>query len=124
PFRFLNTDNPLVRAFNDFAQTRPIEDRAIINLDGKFVKSFLIPKYTSDIAEYNRAHNTTFKSYDGVFLERRVPQESGSAREDWEKFIRTQLPLEFLRLDTKAEKAYRDFIADRYTEVERTMPSS
>jgi multiple sugar transport system permease protein len=117
PFRFLNTDNPLVRAFNEFAQTRPVEDRAIVNLDGKFTKSFLIPKYTSDIVEYNRKHNTAFKSYDDVFLSRRAPPESGTSRNDWEKFVRTQLPLEYMRLDGKAEPAYREFISARYMEI-------
>ena len=117
PFRFLNTDNPLVRAFNEFARTRPVEDRAIVNLDGKFVKTFLIPKYTTDVAEYNRTHKTAFKSYDDVFLSSRAPQESVAVREDWEKFVRTLLPLEYMRLDEKAGKAYRDFIAARYTEI-------
>jgi multiple sugar transport system permease protein len=118
PFRFPYTDVPLVNAFTEFAKTRPVEEFIIANVDGKFRKSFLNPKY-ADIENYNKTHSTAFKSYDEVFLSRHAPVESGLSREDWEKFVRSLLALDFIRLDNKAADAYRKFIAERYTTIEQ-----
>ena len=116
PFRFSNDDKPLVKAFNEFALTRPVEDRAIINVDGRFMKLFLFPNYTENVDEYNKTHGTTFARYSDVFLSRRVP-EKGLAREDWEKYVRQQLALDCIRLDSALTDAYRAFIATRYESI-------
>jgi multiple sugar transport system permease protein len=116
PFRFMNTDVPIVRAFNEFGASRPIEDRVIINVDGKYRKGFLIPKY-ADITAYNRSHGTAYKSYDEIYLPRRVPIESGLVRDDWEKFVRELIALDCLRLDPKAAEPFRKFIQSRYASI-------
>ena len=117
PFRFPYTDNPLVTAFKEFGKSRPVQDHVIYNVDGKFRKSFLNAKYTEVIDNYNKAHATAFKSYDEVFLPRVVPAQSELIREDWEKFVRDLLALDFIRLDQKAADPFRKFIEARYATI-------
>ena len=120
PFRFSNTDNPLAQAFLAFAQTRPVEDRAIINFDGRFTKSFLMPTYTENISEYNTKHGTTYKDYSDILLTRRAPPAAQAlAREDWDKFVREQLQLDAIRIDESQAPAYRAFVASRYENIEQ-----
>ncbi len=116
PFRFSNQDNPLVQAFLTFAQTRPIEDRAIINFDGRFTKSFLMPTYTENIGEYNKKHGSAYGSYNEILLTRRAPA-SGLTREDWDKFVREQLSLDAIRIDESQAATYRTFISSRYENI-------
>jgi hypothetical protein len=39
-----------------FKLARPVEDLVIPNPDGMFWRQFIVPRYTADIAAYNRAH--------------------------------------------------------------------
>jgi ABC-type glycerol-3-phosphate transport system permease component len=97
-------------AFNDFARTRPIQDRIIPNLDGEYWRNFLEPRYTSDIAQYNHSHGTQYASYRDIFLPTRAPA-AGLPRKDWEEYVRKDLKLEFLRLDSSLAGSYRRFLS-------------
>ena len=112
-FRYNDPAEPLMAAFLDFAQTRPIEDRVIFNLDGEFWHEQLKPNYTADIAEYNRAHNTTYASYHEVFLTPKVPPEQ-LQRADWEEFVRDLMPLEFARLAESLTPRFQQFLAEKF----------
>jgi multiple sugar transport system permease protein len=116
PLRCIDRTKPLLRAFDEFSSKRPIEDRVIINVDGNYLNSFVIPTYTKDIGEYNRLHGTSWKNYREVWLTRRAPP-TGLVREDWEKFVREQLALDCIHINAKAEETFRHFIEKRYGDI-------
>ena len=109
PMRYPRERVGLVAAFEEFAKTRPIQDRVIGNPDGLFWKKYLVPEYSSRIAEYNRRHGTNYSSYEEVFLTERVP-ENPKQREDWEEFVRDILPLKYIRLPAGLTKNYQRFL--------------
>jgi len=108
----------LQRAVQEFAQRVPATDDIVWNPEGCFVREFLIPKYTSNVAEYNRIHGTAYACYEDVRLPRRAP-DNPAERRDWENFVRINLPLDSLRLDADQAEAYRAFLAaHRYPNLE------
>ena len=95
-----------------FKTSRPRRDRIITNLDGGF-RHGLRQKYTKDIAEYNRQHETRYAGYDEIFLTRRAPA-GGLQREEWEDTVREGLGLHFLRLDAHVAESYRRHLNRKY----------
>ena len=116
-YRYPHPDRPFIRAFLDFAHTRPVRDRIIENPDGLFWHRHLVPTYTDDVQVYNEAHGTKHASYGEVFLTPRAPVEP-LQREDWSQFVRDVLPITFIHLDPGLEEPFRAFLADRYPTVE------
>ena len=109
-FRLPSPRTGLMAAFLDFAKEQPVRDLIIPNLDAEFWQEYLVPKYTSQIAEYNAKHGTNWTSYGDVWLEERVP-ENEVERADWEEFVREILPFQYIRLSPKLTKSYRRFLA-------------
>ncbi|MCG3148765.1 MAG: hypothetical protein PCFJNLEI_02212 [Verrucomicrobiae bacterium] len=99
PTRYHRVPEGLRAEFAKFAATRPVEDRNLVNLDGKFWQEYLRPKYGNDIAGYNQTHDTHHARLLDVPLARRAPAHPAT-RADWEAYVRHKLPLEFIRLDT------------------------
>ncbi|MCX7011993.1 MAG: carbohydrate ABC transporter permease [Candidatus Sumerlaeota bacterium] len=117
PVRFPREQTGLYQAYLEFAGPRPVEDRIILNPDALFTKTYLIPKYSSDVADYNRAHGTDYASYQDVFLTERAP-EGGLARQEWEEYVREEIRLDCLRLTPSLAPAYQRFLADeRYESI-------
>jgi len=110
PRRFPEGRTGYVGAFQAFAQTRPIEDRIILDLDGLYWKTFLAPQYSSSIEAYNQAHGTNYAGYREVLLTPRAPQNA-LERQDWEEYVRNELRLDCIRLDSGLAEAYRTFLA-------------
>ena len=103
----------------DFAKTRPVEDRILIDTDALFISDYLIPTYTPDIKKYNEAHGTTYQSYDEITLSTRIPPENELTREEWADYVRNEIRLEFVKLDESLADNYRTFIGSgRYASVE------
>ena len=117
PFRYPREDVGLLAAFNEFAMKRPIYDRILGSSDGQFLRKYLIPVYTSDIAKYNDLHKTSYSDYEQVFLAGRVP-ENPLEGQDWEEFVREILPLEYIRLSPQLASFYRRFLAEKYASIE------
>ena len=111
--RYNDQSEPLMAAFLDFAKTSPIEDRKIFNLDGHYFVKYIRPKYTSDIVEYNKAHNTDYPSYRQVFLAAEA-SENPLERKDWEDFARKIVPLEFVRLSQSVLPDFQRFLAKKF----------
>ena len=116
PGRYLPMATPMRRAFQPFAQSRPVHDRVLDNVDGAF-RRFLVRNYTQDIAEYNKAHGTSHGSYRELFLASRAPA-AGPRREDWEEYVREVMPLHFVNLDAALGGSFREYLA---TEIYRDV---
>jgi multiple sugar transport system permease protein len=144
PFRVPQEPVGLVGALQEFARSRPQEDRVLANPDGDFCRRFLVARY-ADLAEYNSKHAGRLASYEDVFLDRRAPDGNLTrrdwedlvrsrlptglidaaalaeaacrrfqARQDWEDFVRGNLSIEFIRVAPAAEAPYRRFLAAKY----------
>ena len=116
PLRYPRKKAGRVAAFEEFSKTRPVRDRVIDNLDGRFWRNFLLPRYSRDIAGYNAQHGTDYASYQEVFLTSRVP-ENPRQREDWEEFVREVLPLEYILLSAGLAGNYQKFLKTKYTDI-------
>lgn len=116
-YRNLGLSEQIRRAFQTFARQVPATDDVLDNPEGLFVRTFLISRYTADIAVYNRLHGTACADYGAIRLARRAPANPAERR-DWEEFVRINLPLHCLRLDAGLADAYRVFLAtNRYTAI-------
>ena len=114
------TASGMQELWDGFKRSRPRRDHVIGDLDGVFTLRYLYPRYSREIAEYNRRHGTSYDSYRDVFLARRVPAP-GVERRDWEEFVRGEIPLSFLRLDQVPGlgDVYRDHLRATYGSIER-----
>lgn len=111
PGRYIRPREGMLGAFLNFADTRPVEDRIIPNLDANFWRGYLMPRYTH-LAGYNRAHGTQHESERDIWLTRRAPAD-GLARKDWEEYVRNELPLTYIRLDAALADNFRRFLAEQ-----------
>ncbi len=114
--RYPLADLAFHRAFFEFAQMRPNEERIIENPDGQFWYKYLVPTYTDDIARYNEAHGTNYASYQDVLLTARPP-DTPLQRHDWEQFVRDVLPVTFIRLSDQLGERYRRFLEKKYESI-------
>jgi len=119
--RRVKTGNlPLDDALAEFSRHQPLENRIYFNVEGFFKAGYLKNQFTRDIAYYNRAHGTTYASWDEIHLERRLPDPdlySQLERDDWERFVRGVLSLVWIRADASAAPGYRDFLRAKYGDV-------
>lgn len=108
--RYLRADTEYYRDWFTFAETRPVEDRYIVDADAEFVADYLMAVYTPDIERYNDQHGTDYGSYGEIVLADRVPDSPGLERDDWEYFVRSELRLDFIRLDPSLAGSFREFL--------------
>ena len=99
--------------YYDFKQAQPAWFRIHPNLDQKFVAGYLQAVYPKEIAEYNKTHQTSCGSYDEISLSRRAPK-AALERQDWERLVREELNLQYVRVDDAALPAFGEFLRQRY----------
>ena len=111
---------PFDGALAEFARQQPLEQRICFNVEGFFKAGFLKNQYTRDIDSYNRAHGTTYAAWSEIHLERRLPDPdvySQIERDDWERFVRGILSLDWIRADVSATPGYQAYLRARYGDV-------
>jgi len=111
--RYQLSGDKLERAFYAFKAVQPAWFRIYPSLDGGYVQNFLHPAYGPKIADYNDAHGTAFADYEDVILPDRAPDQP-KQREDWERYVREELSLQFIRVDHPARPLLAKFLTDRY----------
>ncbi|MFA4945276.1 MAG: carbohydrate ABC transporter permease [Lentisphaeria bacterium] len=97
--------------------TLPATDLVVTPARGQYAFGYLQGRYTSQVAPYNQAHQTAFASYDEVPFPDRAPEPGDPTRQDWETFVRQEIPLALIRLEPAAEPAFRRFLASRHPSV-------
>ena len=110
--RFNFPDEIRYQVLDELKKEAAPADRMVVNLDAVYWHGYLRRKWAR-VEAYNEAHGTTHERYDEVLLSRRPPA-AGTARDDWEDFVRFELNLAYIRLDASVEQAYRDLLAERY----------
>jgi multiple sugar transport system permease protein len=111
--RYQLTGNPLEEEFYRFKAEQPAWFRYYPSLDGKFVQTYLEPKYGREIEEYNRKHDTNWKSYSDVVLSRTAPENELECKE-WAHFVREELNLQFIRVVEEARPLLSKLLQEQY----------
>jgi multiple sugar transport system permease protein len=101
------------RLYHDIKNRIPKADWAVVNIDGHFVNTYLMPVW-ADVAAYNRDHGTSFTDYRQVLLDTRPPVHP-QQRSDWEDYVRNQLNVAYLRISTSAQPAFQSMLRQRYS---------
>lgn len=106
--------------FYEFKKETRKVDRYYFSVEGFYKTEFLKTQYSKKIEEYNRAHNTAYKSYDNIHLDRRYPEGTGRTQleqKDWEDFVRTVINLLWVRVDDKPTAQYQNFLMAKYDSI-------
>ncbi len=112
--RFLFPETPDLQVYCDVKAKLPPADWATCDLDATFAQAYCRSQW-SKIKPYNKAHGTNLASYRDVLLSTTPPPESQKqSREDWEKFVRQELNVAFIRIDDSALPALRQFLSKKY----------
>ncbi len=111
--RYQLSGAPIENEFYRFKSRQPQWFRFYPSLDGLFVQTFLEPIYGRGIENYNRIHGTSCKSYNDVILHRSVPANPSQGK-DWERFVREELNLQFIRIAPAAKPLFAVFLSNRY----------
>ncbi|MGH7213309.1 MAG: carbohydrate ABC transporter permease [Tepidisphaeraceae bacterium] len=112
--RFSFPETPNFKVYYDYKASVPPSDWIVINIDGLFVRQYLVTKW-SKIEQYNAAHGTTYASYSDVQLSTAPPSpEQKQQCQDWAKYVREWLNLAYIRIDPSVAPALREFLAKRY----------
>ncbi|MFH0907840.1 MAG: ABC transporter permease subunit [bacterium] len=117
--RAIPPDTPMALALDAFTARQPPGMRYVFSVEGFFKRLYLKTQYTKDIAEYNRAHGTLYRSYDDIHLTRTVPDGTDAEKKDWETFVRSSLNLLWIRAEPGAASAYRDYLRAKYLTVDK-----
>ncbi len=94
--RSQSAQNAYQRIFDEFKMSRPAEERIFVDLDGYYRQYYIQPMYHT-VENYNKTHNTNFKSLGEVRLEKKPPGNL-DMRKDWEYFVRNELNPAFIRI--------------------------
>lgn len=114
--RFTPARTLFFELYTTYKMSRPAYERIFVDLDGYFRQNYIIPIYTT-IENYNKLHNTNYGSFYEIFLAENPPVNP-KEREDWEKYVREELNIWYIRLDRSEEKNYRNFLQQKYKTIE------
>ena len=118
----LRRDRPLTNAlairYRQFTESLPRWSALYLSAEGFYKNMFLKVKYTQNITEYNRQHDTSYKSYDEIHLTRRLPEGSEKEKQDWELFVRNTLNLFWIRPAPQAAPLYQQYLRAKYPDIE------
>jgi ABC-type glycerol-3-phosphate transport system permease component len=117
--------SPLNDEVKKFKIRQPLTYRYYFSVEGLFRERYLKSQIGRDIAQYNQAQNTNYKSYNEVPLARRL-EDSGYSpkqREDWEVFVRSILNLLWIKVDQSAASRYQGFLKAKYGTIDKLNKS-
>ena len=111
---WLPDNSPKSRDWAEFERTLPESFFIGIGGDSLYNHWLKEDRYPGKIDDLNKAWGTTYKDFSEIALAP-LPEGNPTRRVDWEKFVRTKLPIRFLVTDSALTlPAYRQFIQTRY----------
>jgi len=110
--------SPIASRMTEFRERQPEWFRYYTSVEGVYKTLFIKTQYTRNIETYNEKHETNFASYDELYLPRRYPTDAPPpVREEWEKFVRADLNLLWIKPDAEAVTDYRTFLKAKYLKI-------
>ena len=111
-------NNMIESKFIEFKEKQPVDERFYVNLEGYYRYSFLVPRYSKNIENYNKAHGTDYKSWDEVKLTETFPSGlSKVEQQDWETFVRMAINLLWIKADESAKSAWQEYLREKYRDI-------
>lgn len=112
-----NVSPEFSRIMDEWRETIPAEDLIVSGARGHYALSYLYGIYTSRIENYNAAHGTYYKSYGDIPLTAQVPKTDSLERKDWEKYVRNDIYLGYIRLKPALQGAFAKFVRGNYPDI-------
>ncbi|MCK4983864.1 MAG: hypothetical protein KAS17_13125 [Victivallaceae bacterium] len=118
-------DTDFSRALNEFKSTLPLGELYYFSIIGFYRKQILQNEYSRKIAKFNEKHGSSFSSYKEVPLARRYSANASKlAKEDWERFVRELLGIQYIKVDRSVQKFYSRYLriknADNIANLNKT----
>lgn len=98
-----------------FQKTLPADFLRTVGCDPLFGQFLKTSKYHGNISELNKAYGSSYSSFYDIHLPSRPPANPIALRQDWEDFVRNQLPFRYMEVSPKAVLSYRQFLSKRYS---------
>ncbi|MCC6484555.1 MAG: beta-galactosidase [Armatimonadetes bacterium] len=111
-------DTRKMREWKVFKAQAPQRFKLVVRVDPIFQEFLSQDQYEDDIHALNKAWGTQYGYFSEIHLPEAMPA-TPAERADWEKFVRTQLPFRFMRVDASAAPAWRAFLKTRYTGLQQ-----
>ena len=111
--RYKLSGDPGEKRTYEFKKGQPIWFRIYESLDGKYVQGYLEAIYGREIEEYNELHGTRWSSYRELVMPPTAPAEP-LQRKDWERFVREELNLQYIRVTDEARPVFAEFLKERH----------
>lgn len=113
---------PLVNTYGDaigkLSCDTPVGMRYYFNVWMYYSGTFLRTIYNHDLNEYNRINHTDWACWQQIPLTRRPPPlTTPHQRDDWERFARKNLALEWLRIDTDQADAFHAMLRSKHGNI-------
>jgi len=99
--------------WTEFERTLPQDGMSAAACEPLFYSYLKQNVYKGDISRLNAAYGSSYKSFTDVHLSATVPNQP-ARRADWESFVRTILPIRYLKVLPAAAIPYRAFLSKRY----------
>ena len=112
-------ETPFIKALNEFKTGVPSGECYYFSIEGCYKKDFVKNEYSMEIENYNKKHDTKFKSYDQVHLYRSFPKNApNKVKQDWEYFVRNFAGIQYLSIDKSVADDYHAFLKAKHQTVE------
>ena len=98
------------REFQEFKDSQSGRYLIAMSVDGLYQDGLRLKR--GGIKAINAAWGTRYRERSEIHLTPRVP--APPMAEDWEAFVRLDCPAQFVKIDTKAASAYREFMRRKY----------
>ena len=113
--RYRPAKTEFYKLYVEYKMSRPANERIFVDLDGYYQQMYLKPIYIN-INKYNKSHGTNFKSFSEIPLSVKAPTNE-AMRKDWERFVRQELNLVYIKLDKNQANKYREFLKSHYKDI-------
>ena len=105
----------LAKRFISFKHSLPLWQRVYLSLDGDFANRELKPLNRNKLQNLNKETGASFKSWREATLSRRMPD--GPLKKHWINYVKKDLNLNFIKVDTEATPLYRKYLKNKYGDI-------
>ena len=111
-------NTPFAKFLNGFLVEQPYGLRYYFSPQGFYKKQILKTQYTTVLSRYNTKHHTNYRMWRDITLPRRYPVDGTPLeRDDWERFVRTTVASQWVRVNGLALAEYHRMLKAKYLDV-------
>ena len=111
-------DTPFAKFLTEFLIEQPYGLRYYFSPQGFYKKQFLKTQYTTVLSRFNTRHQTNYRTWGQITLPRRYPADgTPQEQDDWEKFVRSTLASQWIRVNGLALPEYHGMLKAKYLDI-------